>query len=970
MDQDSTNSGERRNWRERLGIAKDNSKELPKISEEFRSENDGKPAEPRLVTGPSAASPMKPLPSDAPAAPAPAARGHGSTPVRPAPMAPRSAAATGAARPPQNQQAGNPVSPQTPRPAPPAGQAKPQAAPSARVPAPAASARGASTPAPAAANGSGSAASDDFAERLRQQREAAERLARQRAATARAQGGAPPPPLAKPPEAAPSAPRFSFAPDELAGDAKPAPAAAAAKAPQRPAAPNGGQPGWQPPFQAAPAPSPYAPPRSPGYPYGQQSYQPQRMAAPAYSRSPQQGQAAPPQAPYAAAGYGQESWNGAETIARPAPPRGAVPQRAESYAGQAEHAYGNTAEDVYADPSRARRPVPVPARAAAVRPRLPEPEEQEQDELYEAERRPERQPNARQQRAQVADYNNAYREYDEDYVEEEPRGRGGPLILLLALLALALIVGVLIFFYTQNFNLPSSSAAANHDIPVIAPSEGPAKATPEPQVDTPTPAPGPAAASSAPPQPLQGRKQIYDRILGEEAVEQNKLVPTEEQPVQPQRGGDGQDSGPATTGGGAPLPEPAPDSGTPAETRGHDGAAPEPLPLPPPPGVQGSYEPPAPADGAEAATSRPEPQTDRSAGGDDTLIEPTSEQSEGNPEPDLLKPTASHAQAEPAQTAAAEAPASTKGTSSDRTSSQGSVGAVAPSATAKAKPPRAAKAETAVPPTESETIVDTLPPPPGAVAGSPSSLGVPVRLGQGQPVSPAGSAAYSGQAAVPQGGAKPAYFDQFQRQAQQSPSAAQRPQRTGRDVDPLDGLRTPLSGRSSVAVPPPQQLAMAEPPPAALPPAAPPPASFAGQQASVQPPAQAAQAPPAARAQQPSAQRITPAPAPAPRPQQQAALIPATAPAATPAVATGTGYVVQLASFRSEAEAAGEFRRLQSRHPQLVGALQQRIQRADLGASGTFYRLGVGPLVNKDQASRLCNSLIAAGEKDCLVRRQ
>ena len=317
---------------------------------------------------------------------------------------------------------------------------------------------------------------------------------------------------------------------------------------------------------------------------------------------------------------------------------------------------------------------------------------------------------------------------------------------------------------------------------------------------------------------------------------------------------------------------------------------------------------------------------------------------------------------------------STKGSGSESgTSSQGSVGAVAPgsgsSGAAKAKPARTAKAGTAVPPAESETIVDTLPPPPGAVAGQPSSLGAPIRLaGQsGQPVSPAGSAAYSGQAAAPQGAGQPAYFDQFQRQAQQSPSAAQRPQRTGRDVDPLDGLRTPLSGRSSVPAPQ-QQLAMAEPPPVGLPPAAPPPPSFTGQQAFVQPPpAQAvATPPPAARVQQPSAARITPPPAPAVRPQQQAALIPAT----TPAVAGGAGYVVQLASFRSEVEAAGEFRRLQSRHPQLVGALQQRIQRADLGASGTFYRLGVGPLGNKDQASRLCNSLIAAGEKDCLVRRQ
>ena len=84
----------------------------------------------------------------------------------------------------------------------------------------------------------------------------------------------------------------------------------------------------------------------------------------------------------------------------------------------------------------------------------------------------------------------------------------------------------------------------------------------------------------------------------------------------------------------------------------------------------------------------------------------------------------------------------------------------------------------------------------------------------------------------------------------------------------------------------------------------------------------------------------------------------------------GTVFIVQLASFRSEDEAAGEFRRLQSQHPQLVGTLQQRIQRFELGASGTFYRLGVGPLSTKDQAHGLCKSLIAAGEKDCWVRSQ
>jgi SPOR domain len=973
MDQDSTNSGERRNWRERLGIAKDASKDLPKISEEFRSENGGKPTEPRLVVASPGAGPSKPVSSEA-GQPVSAGRGQGATPVRPAPMAPRPNTAAAPGRPPQNQHAANQMPPQTARAAPPNGQANPQQVPSSRAAAPSVPPR---APAPSsAANGSSGPASDDFADRLRQQREAAERLARQRAATARSQAA--PPPLAKAPEAAP---RFSFAPDELAGDSKPGPAAAPPKAPQRPAGPpNGGQQGWQPPLQAHPAPgqSAHAPPRSPGYPYGQQPYQPQRMAAaPAFSR--QQGQPA-----QAAAAYGQESWNGGDTLARSAPSRPAAPQRAEAYAAQPELGYGNVAEDVYADPARSRRAVAVAPRSPVARQRLTEPEEQEQDEAYDGERRSDARAVGRQ-RAQVADYNNAYREYDEEYAEEEPRGRGVPLILLLALLALALIVGVLIFFYTQKFNLPSSSAStANQEIPVIAAPEEPAKATPEPQADT--PAPGPAATANVPPpQPLQqGRKQIYDRILGEEAVEQNRLVPTEEQPVAPPRSNDGQDSGETATGGGAPLPEPGSDSGPPAEPSSNDGTAPEPLPLPPPPGVQGSNERRAPS-GIEAVASSSEPQPEPSVDGNAPLIEPTSEQSVSTPEPSPSKAATGRVQQpSPSRVALADTSDTARSRVSDgAATNQDSVGAVSagtpPAGSGKAKTPRNGQTGSGavIPPSESETIVDTLPPPPGAVAGSPSTLSGPMRLGQGQPVSPAGSAAYSGApvAAPSTGASQPAYLDQFKSQAQQSANAAQRP-RTGRDVDPLDGLRTPLSGRSNAAQPPPQQLAMAEPPQgAALPPPAPPPASFVGQPAVVPPPAQAVQArpaqavqappSPAARPQQPAAARVQPAPAAPPR-QQLAALTPAT----TPAVAGGTGYVVQLASFRSEAEAAGEFRRLQSRHPQLVGTLQQRIQRADLGASGTFYRLGVGPLGSKDLASRLCNSLIAAGEKDCLVRRQ
>src|SRR5262245_21697710 len=186
MDQDSTNSGERRNWRERLGIAKDASKDLPKISEEFRSENGGKATEPWLVVGSPGAGPSKPASSEA-GQPVSAGRGQGATPVRPAPMAPRPNAAGAPVRPSQNQHAANQMPPQIPRAVSPHGQAKPQPAVPSRAAVPPGSPRAVMPVPSSAADGGNAPASDDFADRLRQQREAAERLARQRAATARSQ---------------------------------------------------------------------------------------------------------------------------------------------------------------------------------------------------------------------------------------------------------------------------------------------------------------------------------------------------------------------------------------------------------------------------------------------------------------------------------------------------------------------------------------------------------------------------------------------------------------------------------------------------------------------------------------------------------------------------------------------------------------------------------------------------------------
>jgi len=106
----------------------------------------------------------------------------------------------------------------------------------------------------------------------------------------------------------------------------------------------------------------------------------------------------------------------------------------------------------------------------------------------------------------------------------------------------------------------------------------------------------------------------------------------------------------------------------------------------------------------------------------------------------------------------------------------------------------------------------------------------------------------------------------------------------------------------------------------------------------------------------------------APAPAAPQVETPAAVPTETPI--TGGRYLVQLGAFRSEAEAQSEFQNLRGRHPGLLASYTSLVQQADLGATGVYYRLRIGPIETKSNASQLCNSLIAAGERDCLVRQR
>ncbi len=156
----------------------------------------------------------------------------------------------------------------------------------------------------------------------------------------------------------------------------------------------------------------------------------------------------------------------------------------------------------------------------------------------------------------------------------------------------------------------------------------------------------------------------------------------------------------------------------------------------------------------------------------------------------------------------------------------------------------------------------------------------------------------------------------------------------------------------------PQPLALApraatQPPIAAAPPPQPAPGTLPqplapAPQAATKPPVTAAPPPPQAAAAQP----------PAAAPQK-----------APPAASAGAGaYRIQLAAMRTEDSAHKGWARLQKANKDLLGNLNLTIQRVDLGAKGTFFRVQAGPLKSEAAARALCREM-AKRKSGCLVVR-
>jgi SPOR domain len=786
MDQDNTKGQDKRNWRERLGVGAAGSKDLPKISDDYRKEQAPMAARPIGATK---------------VAPRPVAPAAG---VKPAPMAPRA----------------------NPKPIPPVSPEK-------------------------------------LAERLRSQRDASARMAEQRVQVARQRSevaapvappraAAPtPPPQVAPANAAPK-PKFTFAEE---GQAKPA-AAAPPPMTQRPAAPQiaparpplGGQvaqPGFPPraPQQQFAPPPAYVPPQQPqtyAPNYGQQPVPPYRPIDPATGYAPQQQYSNPPPRNFAPppSSYAPQN-NG---------PRLNVPARPTVGAGYgAQQGYG-------AGPLAAEPRMPRP-QIRPIAPQLPEGDEY-QDEYYgEA-------PAPRTRRPSTNDYQQAYREAEGGYEDDVPRSRT-PLILASLLLLTLAVAGTGVWLYQKSFKPMLTGQTTSQDVPAVAAPETPAKVQPEqttqaPAVATPT------------------KKQIYDRIVGDQEILGGELAPVEEVPAQ--------------------VPEPAPAAGsTPQPATGEDAA---PLPIPPPPGAadqQGS------------------------------LKIDTEKQSAEN-----ITPAAGESQA---------AVASSGVVPDVPTQQQADIPAVAPVAPAPGEQPPAQVASSTDAGTETISEPDPAPIVKKKIVTPPKKKAVAEKAD-----------------ATKNLGSKPVVL---------VPPAKKTKSSSSQTLDTTDVASVSnaednnggLYGDATVAAP------IAEVKPAA-------PAAGetkkkktladlfngnANEPADIAANDLAAEAPlePVAKPVAPIKKPASVAQAPL---QQQAAL-------------GSNGFAVQLASFRTRNEATTEFGRLKAKHGAALGGLSPIVSEAIVGGS-TRYRLSVGTLASREQANAVCSKLFAAGERDCLVKKQ
>ncbi len=86
----------------------------------------------------------------------------------------------------------------------------------------------------------------------------------------------------------------------------------------------------------------------------------------------------------------------------------------------------------------------------------------------------------------------------------------------------------------------------------------------------------------------------------------------------------------------------------------------------------------------------------------------------------------------------------------------------------------------------------------------------------------------------------------------------------------------------------------------------------------------------------------------------------------TDAAKAGDMVYIQLGSYRNTEGAAQDWGRLKKKHADILGSLQMRTQRVDLGSKGVFNRLQAGK-VSEAKAKEICETLKSSNPGGCIV---
>ncbi len=112
---------------------------------------------------------------------------------------------------------------------------------------------------------------------------------------------------------------------------------------------------------------------------------------------------------------------------------------------------------------------------------------------------------------------------------------------------------------------------------------------------------------------------------------------------------------------------------------------------------------------------------------------------------------------------------------------------------------------------------------------------------------------------------------------------------------------------------------------------------------------------------------VKPEPKPATAPINASAEPVGSSSAASGSDALSGSHLVQIGAFRSQAEADGQWSKMQGKFGTFLAGKSPDVERADLGAKGVYYRLRIGPFASADDAKTYCAGLKERGA-DCLIK--